>query len=148
MWCLDDDCRIEHPLHFLLLLRSLVYLAILLTILVLVLENDNSTDVLCHLYLGMILINLVYLVLWSRLLAENVDNVDQVYVVLWYRELVDNVDDVDHVNNVDQVYLVLWYRELAGKPLYSFDLRGRPQVAHHYHQYRHDIMYNDKLSQS
>ena len=29
-----------------------------------------------------------------------------------------------------QVYLVLWYRELAGKPLYSFDLRGRPQVSY------------------
>ncbi|XP_071744749.1 neural cell adhesion molecule 2 isoform X2 [Lepeophtheirus salmonis] len=25
----------------------------------------------------------------------------------------------------DDVYLVLWYRDLAGKPLYSFDVRGR-----------------------
>ena len=40
----------------------------------------------------------------------------------------DDDDFGDADDDVWQVYLVLWYRELAGKPLYSFDLRGRPQV--------------------
>merc|ERR1719342_1745938 len=37
--------------------------------------------------------------------------------------------DIAPPDPTDQVYLVLWYRELAGKPLYSFDLRGRPPNA-------------------
>merc|ERR1719342_303270 len=37
--------------------------------------------------------------------------------------------DIAPPDPTDQVYLVLWYRELAGKPLYSFDLRGKPPNA-------------------
>merc|ERR1719342_2047391 len=37
--------------------------------------------------------------------------------------------DIAPPDPTDQIYLVLWYRELAGKPLYSFDLRGKPPNA-------------------
>merc|ERR1719300_1921364 len=37
--------------------------------------------------------------------------------------------DIAPPDPTDQVYLVLWYRELAGKPLYSYDLRGKPPNA-------------------
>jgi len=37
--------------------------------------------------------------------------------------------DIAPPDPTDQIYLVLWYRELAGKPLYSYDLRGKPPNA-------------------
>ncbi|XP_023326509.1 protein turtle [Eurytemora carolleeae] len=41
--------------------------------------------------------------------------------------------DISPPDPGDSVYLVLWYRDLAGKPLYSFDIRGRPsETANHW----------------
>ncbi|KAM8705272.1 hypothetical protein ACLKA7_009694 [Drosophila subpalustris] len=34
--------------------------------------------------------------------------------------------DIEPEAKDDRVYMVLWFRESAGKPLYSFDVRGRP----------------------
>lgn len=34
--------------------------------------------------------------------------------------------DIEPTTPVDRVYMVLWFRDSAGKPLYSFDVRGRP----------------------
>ncbi|XP_065354014.1 hemicentin-1-like isoform X6 [Cloeon dipterum] len=34
--------------------------------------------------------------------------------------------NIDPVMRDDRVYMVLWFKEAAGKPLYSFDVRGRP----------------------
>ncbi|XP_059473579.1 hemicentin-2-like isoform X5 [Neocloeon triangulifer] len=34
--------------------------------------------------------------------------------------------NIDPVTRDDRVYMVLWFKEAAGKPLYSFDVRGRP----------------------
>merc|ERR1719342_201833 len=36
--------------------------------------------------------------------------------------------DIVPPDPTDQIYLVLWYREPAGKPLYSFDLRGKHRM--------------------
>ncbi|XP_071454100.1 nephrin-like [Hetaerina americana] len=33
--------------------------------------------------------------------------------------------DIEPVTPADRVYMVLWFRESAGKPMYSFDVRGR-----------------------
>ncbi|XP_071452848.1 protein turtle homolog A-like isoform X2 [Hetaerina americana] len=34
--------------------------------------------------------------------------------------------DIEPAEKDDRVYMVLWFREAAGKPMYSFDVRGRP----------------------
>ncbi|XP_021920840.1 carcinoembryonic antigen-related cell adhesion molecule 1-like [Zootermopsis nevadensis] len=34
--------------------------------------------------------------------------------------------DIEPTTREDRVYMVLWFRDNAGKPLYSFDVRGRP----------------------
>ncbi|XP_063233015.1 synaptogenesis protein syg-2-like isoform X2 [Bacillus rossius redtenbacheri] len=34
--------------------------------------------------------------------------------------------DIEPATRDDRVYMVLWFKENAGKPMYSFDVRGRP----------------------